>query len=48
MAPIIYGMVLPIAFIDLTVSFYQQTCFRAYKIPLVKRKGYIAIDLKTL
>ena len=43
-APIIYAMVIPIAFFDLTVSFYQQTCFHVYKIPIVKRKNYFAID----
>lgn len=47
-APIIYAMVLPISFFDLAVSFYQHTCFRVYKIPLVKRKEYFTIDRQHL
>jgi hypothetical protein len=43
-APIIYSMVLPIFLFDLVVSVYQHTCFRVYKIPLVKRKEYFSID----
>jgi len=43
-APIIYGMVIPIAFIDLTITIYQHICFRAYGIPRVKRSRYIIID----
>jgi len=43
-APIIYGMVVPLAFLDLTITLYQQICFRIYKIPLVKRSDYLYID----
>jgi len=43
-APIIYSMAIPIILFDLAVSFYQHTCFRVYKIPLVKRKEYFSID----
>ncbi len=43
-APIIYGMVVPLAALDLTITFYQHTCFRAYGIPRVRRGDYIVID----
>ena len=43
-APIIYGMAIPLALFDLSVTFYQQICFRVYRIPLVKRKDYFYID----
>jgi len=43
-APIIYGMVIPLAFLDLTITLYQQICFRIYKIPLVKRSDYLYLD----
>ena len=43
-APIIYGMVIPIALFDLTVTIYQHICFRVYKIPIVNRSRYIVID----
>ena len=43
-APVIYSMVLPIAFLDVTITFYQHICFRAYGIPRVKRREYIIID----
>jgi len=43
-APIIYGMVFPIALLDLTVTIYQHICFRVYKIPIVNRSRYIVVD----
>ena len=43
-APIIYGMIAPLAFFDLCVTFYQATCFPIYGIPKVRRSDYIAID----
>jgi hypothetical protein len=47
-APVIYAMVIPIAFIDLTVTLYQHICFRAYGIQRVKRSEYIVIDRQYL
>ena len=44
MAPLIYAMIVPITFFDLTLSIYQHICFRAYGIPLVSRKDYFIID----
>lgn len=47
-APIIYGMVIPIALLDLGMTIYQQICFRIYGIPLVKRSEYLVIDRHVL
>jgi hypothetical protein len=43
-APIIYAMIIPIAFLDAWVSLYQAICFRAYGIARVKRSAYIVND----
>ncbi|MFZ2803820.1 MAG: hypothetical protein WA001_01210 [Patescibacteria group bacterium] len=42
-APVIYAMIIPIAFIDLCASVYQCICFWAYKIPHVERKKYVRL-----
>lgn len=47
-APFIYSMVIPIAFMDITVTLYQHICFRLYDITLVKRSKYIVLDRHTL
>lgn len=46
--PIIYGMVFPLALLDLCISIYQLTCFPIYGIPRVKRANYIVIDRQYL
>jgi len=43
-APIIYGMIIPILVLDLTVSLYQSICFRLWKIPQVHRSKHVVID----
>jgi len=43
-APVIYAMILPLAFLDLTITLYQHICFRVYKVPRVVRGDYIVID----
>ena len=43
-APVIYGMVIPFALIDLSLSIYQQLCFRAWGIARVARRDYIVLD----
>ncbi len=43
-APVIYSMVVPIAFMDLTVTLYQHICFRLYGLARVKRSKYIVMD----
>jgi hypothetical protein len=42
--PFIYGMIVPIAFIDLSITIYQQICFRLYDIARVHRSKYIIMD----
>jgi len=43
-APIIYAIVIPLAFLDLSMSIYQAICFPAYGIPKVRRGDYIIFD----
>jgi len=47
-ATFIYPMIIPVAFLDLTVSIYQAICFRLWKIPQVKRSKYVIIDRQRL
>ena len=42
--PIIYVMLVPIAFYDLSLFIYQHITFRVYRIPIVKREDYFVID----
>jgi hypothetical protein len=42
--PVIYAMAIPLALLDLCVSFYQASCFRIYGIARVKRDDYIVFD----
>jgi len=42
--PIIYGMIFPIALLDLCVTLYQAICFPIYKIEKVRRADYIVFD----
>lgn len=46
--PIIYGMLVPLAVLDLCISLYQLTCFPIYGITRVKRANYILIDRQYL
>lgn len=43
-APFIYSMIIPFAILDITVTIYQQICFRLYRIARVKRSAYVVID----
>jgi|GEM_PF-1052475 len=43
-APVIYAMIVPLLFIDLSVSIYQAICFRLWKVPQVKRSQHVVID----
>ena len=42
--PIIYVMLVPITFYDLSLFIYQHITFRVYRIPIVKREDYFVID----
>ncbi|WP_299875701.1 hypothetical protein [uncultured Cocleimonas sp.] len=43
-SPLIYGMIFPLFFLDITITLYQQICFRIYGIPRVVRADYLVID----
>ncbi|WP_430385430.1 hypothetical protein [Blastomonas fulva] len=47
-APVIYSLIVPLVLLDLWVSLFQAICFRAYKIPRVRRSDYIAFDRRHL
>ena len=42
--PFIYGMIIPIFIIDITITCYQHICFRLYGIARVDRSKYIVMD----
>ncbi len=46
--PIIYSMIIPLAILDLAVSFYQATCFPIYGVAKVHRADYIVFDRQQL
>lgn len=46
--PFIYGMIIPIVFIDITITCFQHICFRLYNIARVDRSKYIAMDRNQL
>lgn len=46
--PVIYGMIIPLAILDLFVSFYQATCFPIYGIAKLQRADYIVFDRQQL
>jgi hypothetical protein len=43
-APVIYGLILPLLFFDLGLTLYQAICFPVCRIHKVKRADYIAMD----
>jgi hypothetical protein len=42
--PFLYGMCVPLAFLDLAVSLYHYTVFPFFGIKRISRKRYIPID----
>ncbi len=46
--PFIYGMIIPGLFLDVSLCIYQQTAFRLYWIPRVRRSDYIVYDRRHL
>lgn len=46
--PFIYGMIIPIVFIDIAITCYQHICFRLYNIARVRRSKYIVMDRNQL
>ena len=47
-APVIYAVVVPILILDVSVTLYQHICFRAYRIPRVRRADYMIFDRQHL
>ena len=47
-APVIYSLIIPMLLADGWVSAYQAICFRAYRIPRVRRSDYIVLDRRKL
>jgi len=47
-APVIYSMIVPVVLLDAWASAYQAICFRAYRIPRVKRSAYVLLDRRHL
>lgn len=47
-APIIYGLIIPLVFLDICITIYQATCFPIYRITKAKRSNYIVIDHQQL
>ena len=47
-APVIYSMIVPFLLIDGWASLYQAICFRAYRIPRVRRGDYVVFDRRKL
>lgn len=43
-SPVIYGMIVPLALLDLSFTIYQHICFRVYGVPRVRRADYLVID----
>jgi len=46
--PVIYGMIVPMALLDLAVTLYQLICFPVYRIARVKRSDYLVMDHRHL
>ena len=47
-APVIYSLIIPLALMDVWASAYQAICFRAYRLPRVRRRDYLVFDREAL
>ena len=43
-SPVIYAMIIPALFLDMTLFLYQKIVFRVFKFELLKRSDYIIFD----
>lgn len=43
-APFLYGLFIPMLFLDICLTLYQWICFPLYRMSTVKRRSYIIID----
>ena len=46
--PFIYGMIIPLIFLDVCLEIYHRVAFFLYKIDYVERRKYIKIDRQRL
>jgi hypothetical protein len=42
--PVVYGLIAPLALLDIGVWFYQRVCFPLWELPRVERADYVAFD----
>jgi hypothetical protein len=47
-APVVYSLLVPMALVDAWVTLYQVICFRAWKLPRVRRRPYFVFDRQQL
>lgn len=43
-APAVYGLIVPLALLDLGVGLFQLVCFTAWKMDKVRRSDYVIVD----
>jgi hypothetical protein len=43
-APFIYGMIVPIVFLDVCVTIYQFVCFPVWRVQSARRRDFVVID----
>ena len=46
--PFVYVMIVPLIFMDLMLTIYQQVCFRLYGVPRARRADHFIIDRQFL
>jgi hypothetical protein len=47
-SPLVYGLILPLVLLDISVSVFQTVCFPAYGIQKVRRSDYLVFDHRYL
>jgi hypothetical protein len=47
-APVIWGVIIPVVLLDISVTLFQLICFPIYGIPKVKRADYVIFDRQYL
>ena len=47
-APVIYGLIVPLALLDVALTVFQHVCFRAWGIGRVRRGAFFAFDRRRL
>lgn len=47
-SPFVYGMIVPIAVLDLCLVMFQATCFRLWGVERIRRQDYVVVDRHSL